>query len=307
MLDIVQEVVPSAALNQAVRISLAPYGKGAAPGVLELVPPEAKWYYLAEQFLLLIPNIKSNKTRIMTATYMHFEVSDLTRIAGHFPNLVTLINAGMKSGLSDIVQHLPHLRHLYTCSYERVPQSVTVNCPRLETLSFRPANFEETDFTPEMWSLPSLQTLRVLGGDERPDEEAWRKMTAPLLAVVGSNLRALYIEPNYLPPSFEEVLNMCPKLEYLLVHTSGNKDMTPAISHPLHTIMVPFFSPWMARPTRPTPSWPGWPTVRTIVFDAPWEESRWGVELRKWYRRWNNGSVDIEDSRGVKLSDWLRK
>jgi hypothetical protein len=307
MLDVVHEVVPPTVLNQAIRISLAPYGRGAAQPVMAIVPHKFRWYYDAEQFLSLIPDTHAINVKIMTATYMHFETSHLTRIAARFPNLVTLVNVGLTSGLGVIVQHLPHLRHLYTSSYKRDPQSVTINCPKLETLSFRPENFDIEDFTPEKWSLPSLQTLRILGGDERSNKEAWQRMTTPLLTVIGSNLRALYIAPNYLPASFEEVLKACPKLEYLLVNTSGNSDMNPPASHPLHTIMVPFFSPWMARPTKPVPSWPGWPMVRTIVFDAPWEESRWGKELRRWHERWNNSSIVIEDSHGVKLSDWLKK
>ena len=307
MLDVVRETVPTAVLNQAMRISLAPYGQGAAQPVMATVPREMRWYYAAEQFLSLIRNTHATRLKIMTATYMHFEISHLTRIAEHFPNLVTLINMGLSSGFWDVVQHLPHLRHLYTSSYKRIPPINPISCPKLETLSFRPENFDDGDFTPQKWSFPSLRTLRILGGDERSDEEAWRRMTAPLLAVVGSNLRALYIAPNYLPSSFEEVFNACPNLEYLLVNSSGNEGTNPPTSHPLHTIMLPFFSPWMARPTKPIPLWPGWPTVRTIVFDAPWEEARWGKELRRWHEGWNNGSVTIEDSRGVKLSDWLKK
>jgi len=307
VIDIVDGLIPPASLYSAVRISLSPYGQRMAGPTTTPVPPEEEWYNSAEKFLSLIPNIYSAKMQIISALYMTIETDHLAKIASHFPNLVTLINMELNSGLGDVFTHLPHLRHLYTEWYNRVSNSMNMNNPHLETLSFRPVNFNKEDFTPDRWSLPSLRTLRILGGDARPAKQAWQTMTLPLLVVLGLELRALYIAPNYLPSSFEQVLDACPNLEYLTVHKVGDKGMPPPAGPQLHTIMVPFFSPWMARPTKPDPLWPEWPEIRTIVFDTPWKEARWEKELRRWYERWKGGSISIEDSLGVKLSDWLGK
>ncbi|KIM21869.1 hypothetical protein M408DRAFT_333195 [Serendipita vermifera MAFF 305830] len=305
--DILQGFLPETALKGAIRISAVSVGRVGKKLPQGIEGAENGWYHLTEELFERIPQSQGNKLEILVANDFHFRTSHLAILTNRFPNLITFINAQISTDDAETLNNLAHIRHLYMGWYSCLSQRAALQCSHLETLSLRPRQFREMKFTKEDWNLPALRTLRILGGQEPPDGPEWQAMLESLLKVLGPTLQNLYISITYHPTPLEKVFEWCPNLECLLVHPSREEKVDIPPSHPLHTIVIPFFSPWIARPRKPELTWPGWPTIRTVIFNTPWDQSRWKGELGRWCERWRGSPVRIEDSRGVTPQEWVDK